>query len=184
MIPPPDTAIVGTDRGPFTLRPVDVAADLPLLADWMHRPHVAEYWHQDWPPDRLRRYLADQQSGAVSRPCLGSLAGDPVSYWEIYRPAGDPLGRAYPVLDTDLGVHVLIGDPARTGLGLGTLLLVAVRRGLFGADPDCTRIVAEPDVRNVVSVKAFSRAGFLRWYDIRLAGKTAALMVAERSSDA
>lgn len=85
---------------------------------------------------------------------------------------------------SDLGVPVLAGDPARAGRGRGARLLVAVRRGLFGADPGGTRIVAEPDARSVAPAKAFGGAGFCRWRDIRLAGRTAAPMVAERSPDA
>lgn len=177
---PPDTLSVPGPRGIVALRPVDTERDLDLVHDWMNRPHVVEYWQQAWPRDRLHGYLVDQMDDTVSRPCLGLLAGVVVSYWEIYRPAADPLGEAYPARDTDLGVHLLIGDPRATGRGLGGLLLAAVRTGLLAADPACDRIVAEPDVRNVASVRAFQRAGFRRTRDIELTGKTAALMVAER----
>ncbi|MGA8117261.1 MAG: GNAT family N-acetyltransferase [Actinocatenispora sp.] len=180
--PPPDTFRTDTERGVFALRPVDVAADLPLVHDWMHQPHVVPYWQQDWPAERLRGYLLDQFAGDASRPCLGLLAGEPVSYWEVYRPVRDPLGDAYPARPTDLGVHLLIGRRDLTGSGLGTVLLRAVRDGLWQADPACDRIVAEPDVRNVPSVRAFGKAGFHRHDDIDLPGKTAALMIAERSS--
>lgn len=177
---PPDTVAVASRRGVVRLRPVRPDDELDLVHDWMNRPHVAEYWHQAWPRDRLRRYLVDQLAGTVSRPCLGLLAGAAVSYWEVYRPVADPLGDAYPARDTDLGVHLLIGERRATGRGLGTLLLAAVRDGLLAADPACDRIVAEPDVGNVASVRAFQRAGFRRTRDVELIGKTAALMVAER----
>jgi len=182
MSTPPDGLRVSTERGIVVLRPVDVSKDVPLITEWMNRPHVAEYWKLDWSSARLEEYLVAQQDADISRPCLGLVGGTPVSYWEIYRPMADPLGQAYPAHEDDLGVHVLIGEARLTGMGLGTLLLRAVRDGLFGADSGCGRIVAEPDVRNVASVRAFIKAGFRRWQDIQLDDKTAALMVAEREA--
>jgi RimJ/RimL family protein N-acetyltransferase len=114
---------------------------------------------------------------------LGLVAGVPVSYWEIYRAVAEPVGAAYPAEPTDLGVHVLIGEPALTGRGLGRTLLGAVRDGLFGTDPECARVVAEPDVRNAASVRAFLRAGFAHRGEIELPDKTAALLVAERPAE-
>ncbi|MEV0843552.1 GNAT family N-acetyltransferase [Actinocatenispora sera] len=178
----PDGLSVPTGRGILTLRPVRVDNDLDLVHDWMNRPHVARYWQQDWPADRARDYLTGLLAGWVSRPMLGLLAGVPVSYWELYRAAVEPVGAAYPARPTDIGVHVLIGDPALTGRGLGSALLAAVRDGLFAADPACTRVVAEPDVRNTASVRAFRRAGFAHRGEIRLPDKTAALLIAERRS--
>ena len=50
----PDGFSVPTGRGILTLRPVRVDNDLDLVHDWMNRPHVARYWQQDWPADRVR----------------------------------------------------------------------------------------------------------------------------------
>ncbi|HEY3505026.1 MAG TPA: GNAT family N-acetyltransferase [Actinocatenispora sp.] len=180
MTPPPATLAAPTDRGILTLRPADPDADLDLVHAWMHRPHVVPFWQQDWPAERLRGYLADQLAGDTSRPYVGLLAGVPVSYWEIYRPVAEPVGAAYPAVDSDLGVHVLIADAAMTGRRLGRLLLRAVRDALLDKGSDCSRVVAEPDVRNVASVRAFAAAGFRRHADITLPDKTAALMVAEK----
>jgi RimJ/RimL family protein N-acetyltransferase len=178
--PPPTDFAVRTARGLLSVRSVDPVADLKLVHRWMNAPHVVEFWQQGWPAGRLAAYLTRQLIGRHSRPCLGLLAGVPVSYWEFYRPVAEPVGAGYAAAPTDLGVHVLIGDARLTGKGLGTVLLGAVRDGLFGADPACGRIVAEPDVRNLVSVRAFERAGFTRRADITLPGKDAALMIAER----
>jgi RimJ/RimL family protein N-acetyltransferase len=181
--PLPNGFSAPTARGILTLRPVRVDDDLGLVHDWMNRPHVARFWQQDWPADRLRGYLTDLLAGPVSRPMLGLVAGVPVSYWEIYRAAAEPVGAAYPARPTDLGVHVLIGEPALTGHGLGSMVLAAVRDCLFAADPACTRVVAEPDVRNTASVRAFQRAGFAHHGEIELPDKTAALLIAERPAE-
>ncbi len=178
MIPPVDNfPVTPTDFGEFTLRLVDPVADLALIHRWMHAEHVVPFWQQAWPKEKIASYLHDQLTGDVSRPCLGVLDGQPVSYWEIYRAEAEPVGRTYPAAPDDLGVHLLIGERERTGQGLGTALIRAVRDGLFARG--CPRVVAEPDVRNLPSIRAFAKAGFTRVADVTLPDKTAALMISE-----
>jgi RimJ/RimL family protein N-acetyltransferase len=180
VIPPPVTDITAsTPVGDLQVR-LCAEQDVDLVTEWMNAPHVARFWQQAWPRRRVADYLGDQLAGTVSRPCLGLLDGRPVSYWEFYRAALDPLAEVYPARPHDLGVHVLIGELTRTARGVGSALLDAVRAGLLAADPDCGRIVAEPDVANVASVRAFRRAGFTQAGEVRLPTKTAALMIAVR----
>ena len=55
--------------------------------------------------------------------------------------------------------------------------------GLLAAEPRCTRVVAEPDIRNAPSLRAFTAAGFRTVGDISLPDKTAALLVYPRSEE-
>ncbi|MGH3716961.1 MAG: GNAT family N-acetyltransferase [Micromonosporaceae bacterium] len=182
MIAVPEVAVAAqTERGVFGLRTITLPAHLDLIHRWMHAEHVVPFWQQDWPIEKLREYLVAQLEGSVSRPCLGSLAGVPISYWEIYRPDADPIGGVYDAQPHDLGVHLLIGERGLTGRGLGSMLIDAVAGELFALDPQCQRVVAEPDVGNAGSVKAFARAGFARVADVELPGKTAALMIRGRA---
>ncbi|MET9255292.1 GNAT family N-acetyltransferase [Streptomyces sp. NPDC003717] len=177
----PPTATVPTPAGPFRLVPVRIHRDLPLIARWMNAPAVAAFWELAGPPavtgDHLRAQLAGD---GRSVPCLGVLAGRPMSYWEVYRADLDPLARHVPVRPHDTGLHLLIGDAADRGRGLGTALLRAVTGLVLAARPRCTRVLAEPDVRNAPSVAAFLGAGFRREGDVDLPGKRAALMVRDR----
>ncbi|MCP2168627.1 Protein N-acetyltransferase, RimJ/RimL family [Goodfellowiella coeruleoviolacea] len=167
------------------MRPAEPdGADLALIHGWMHQPHVVEFWHQDWPLDRWRAELARQAGGQHSLPCLAELRGQPVAYLEVYRVALDRLAGHYPHGAHDLGVHVAIGEPDRTGRGLGTALLRAVADALFAADPACQRVVAEPDTRNARSVRAFTAAGFTAAGEVRFPEKTAALLVRAREPTA
>jgi RimJ/RimL family protein N-acetyltransferase len=52
---------------------------------------------------------------------------------------------------------------------------------LLREQPGCTRVVAEPDVENTPSVRAFAAAGFVQQGEIQLPEKTAALMVRTRT---
>ena len=146
---------------PWALRVVRPAtADAHLLAHWMNTAHVARFWDQAWPRERWDAALAAQLDGTFSRPYLVLQDGVPLAYLEIYRAARDLVARHYDAHPADLGVHVAIGEPGAVNRGFGRALLRAVAGGLLAADPACRRVVAEPDVRNEMAVRAFVAAGY------------------------
>ncbi|MGW5092433.1 GNAT family N-acetyltransferase [Streptomyces sp. 067-1] len=172
-----------TPVGVFHLVPVDVERDAPLVARWMNDPAVAAYWELTGPRSVTVDHLSAQLAGdGRSIPCVGTLDGVPMSYWEIYRADLDPLARYCPVRPHDTGVHLLIGDEADRGRGLGTALIRTVADLVLAGRPACTRVLAEPDVRNRPSVAAFLGAGFRPVAEVELPGKRAALMVRERAA--
>ncbi|MFI9364195.1 GNAT family N-acetyltransferase [Kitasatospora sp. NPDC053057] len=172
---------VPTPAGRFRLSPVRLPADLELLTGWMNDPEVDEFWALAGPPAVTERHLRAQLDGdGRSVPCLGLLDGAPMSYWEVYRADLDPLARHYPARPHDTGVHLLLGPAASRGRGLGARLLDALAEMIFRQFPDCERVVAEPDVRNRRSVRAFERAGFRAAAELDLPDKRAALMIRDR----
>jgi RimJ/RimL family protein N-acetyltransferase len=171
-----------TPHGHFRLVPVVPARDLPLLTRWMNDPAVAAFWELDGDEQVTAKHLDAQLRGdGRSVPCLGVLRGTPMSYWEIYRADLDPLARYYPARPHDTGVHLLIGGVAQRARGMGSTLLRAVAGLILDHRPRCTRVVAEPDLRNTPSVAAFLTAGFHFSAEIDLPGKRAALMMRERA---
>jgi RimJ/RimL family protein N-acetyltransferase len=168
--------------GRFSLHEVHAKRDVPLLHGWMNDPSIAHWWHLAGDEEVVRRHLATQALRPHSYGYLGCVDDEPVSYWELYRADLDELARAYPARPHDVGIHLLVGPPAWRGRGIGSLLLRAVTDLVLCAAPDTTRVVAEPDVRNVVSVAAFRRAGFTRVGDVELPDKTAALMTRRRGA--
>ncbi|MFK0169727.1 GNAT family N-acetyltransferase [Streptomyces sp. NPDC090306] len=172
-----------SEAGALRLVPVVPERELALLARWMNDPAVAAFWELDGPGSRTLDHVRAQLDGdGRSVPCLGVLDGRPMSYWELYRADLDPLARHYPARPHDTGVHLLLGDAADRGRGLGTALLGAVAALVLDRRPACTRVVAEPDVRNTSSVAAFLGAGFRRSAELDLPDKRAALMIRERSA--
>ncbi|MFF9211954.1 MULTISPECIES: GNAT family N-acetyltransferase [unclassified Streptomyces] len=171
-----------TAAGEFRLLPVRLDRDLPLISRWMNDPAVAAFWELAGPAEVTEAHLAAQLGGdGRSVPCLGVLDGTPMSYWELYRADLDPLARHYPARLHDTGIHLLLGGVADRGRGLGGTLLRAVADLVLDRRPACTRVVAEPDVRNVPSLAAFLAAGFRYSAEVDLPGKRAALMVRDRS---
>jgi RimJ/RimL family protein N-acetyltransferase len=175
--PPADTP-----DGSFQLVPVDSERDLDLITRWMNDPAVAEFWELAGDPDITAKHLEAQLDGdGRSVPCLGVLDGVPMSYWEIYRADLDPLARYYPARPHDTGVHLLIGPVADRARGLGGTLLRAVSDLVLDHRPGCSRVVAEPDLRNTPSVAAFLTAGFRLCLEVELPEKRAALMIRDRA---
>ncbi|MFI9029307.1 GNAT family N-acetyltransferase [Streptomyces sp. NPDC053560] len=171
-----------TPAGPFQLVPVRLERDLPLISGWMNDPAVAAFWELAGPPGRTAAHLRTQLGGdGRSVPCLGVLAGVPMSYWEIYRADLDPLARYYPARPHDTGIHLLIGGVADRGRGLGAALLRATADLILDHRPRCGRIVAEPDLRNTPSVAAFLSGGFRFAAETDLPDKRAALMIRDRA---
>ncbi|MFG2097775.1 GNAT family N-acetyltransferase [Streptomyces sp. NPDC048612] len=171
-----------TPAGPFALVPVRPDRDLDRIVGWMNDPAVAAFWELAGPPETTAAHLREQLDGdGRSVPCLGVLAGVPMSYWEIYRADLDPLARHYAARPHDTGIHLLIGGSGDRGRGLGSTLLRATADLVLDHRPRCTRVVAEPDLRNTASVAAFLSAGFHYAEEIELPSKRAALMVRDRA---
>ncbi|MFI1578990.1 GNAT family N-acetyltransferase [Embleya sp. NPDC020630] len=168
--------------GRFSLHEVNPKRDLPLLHTWMNDPVTARWWELAGDEEVVRRHLAGRAVRGHSSAYLGCLDDEPVSYWELYRADLDDLARHYPARPHDVGIHLLIGPAGARGRGVGSLLLRAVTELVLRAAPDTMRVVAEPDVRNEASVRAFERAGFGRLGDVRLPDKTAAMMVRPRTA--
>ncbi|MFQ3557199.1 GNAT family N-acetyltransferase [Streptomyces gramineus] len=178
---PAGWAPIETPVGTFHLVPVDIARDLSVVSRWMNDPAVAAFWQLAGSSARTEDHLRAQLAGdGRSVPCLGSLDGTPMSYWEIYRADLDPLARHYPARPHDTGLHVLIGEAADRGRGLGSVLIRAAADLVLDHRPACARVVAEPDLRNTPSLAAFLGAGFRYAAELDLPAKRAALMIRDR----
>ncbi|MET9950637.1 GNAT family N-acetyltransferase [Streptomyces sp. NPDC006339] len=177
-----DWGPTATPAGRFQLVPVRLDRDLPLVTRWMNAPAVAAFWELQGPESVTADHIRAQLDGdGRSVPCLGVLDSTPMSYFEIYRADLDPLARHYPARPHDTGVHLLIGGVTDRGRGIGTLLLRAVADLVLDHRPRCTRVLAEPDLRNTPSVAAFLAAGFRLSAEVDLPDKRAALMVRDRA---
>ncbi|MEU8221917.1 GNAT family N-acetyltransferase [Kribbella sp. NPDC048915] len=165
----------------FELRVAD-PADAPRIALWMQRPHIVRWWQQDWCVERWAQEIERQVAGEHSTPYVVAVDGEEFAYVEVYRVRHDRLAKYYVYGEDDRGVHVAIGDVSRVGRGLGKQLLRSLAEQVFLAEPACAQVVAEPDIDNVPSVRAFTAAGFVQHGELRLPEKTALLMVRTRAA--
>ncbi|MET9230672.1 GNAT family N-acetyltransferase [Lentzea sp. NPDC003310] len=154
--------------------------DLHLVHRWNQAPHVAAFWRQAWTLPRWEEELRGHLAGDDVRPLLISWHGRPVIYAEVYRAARHAVAQGYRARPHDLGLNLAVGELAMTDRGLVRSLLPRLTDALFEADPHCTRIVLEPDVRNTRAIKSFEAGGFVATDEIMLPGKLALLMVCRR----
>lgn len=161
----PPTPIVAD---PYAIRPADPAADAELVSGWMNRPHLVEAWEYDWPPERWRRHLQAQVDGDYSRPFIGSFNGEPAGYIELYRAAKDSIAPRYAADPHDIGIHAAIADLRYVNRGLAAFLLPRIVASVFELEPNCRRIMFDPDHRNTGARRLCEWAGctFLGEHDM------------------
>ncbi|AHG01474.1 acetyltransferase (plasmid) [Halostagnicola larsenii XH-48] len=166
-----------------SFRPVELNRDLERLHAWFRTDHVRPYWDLAGPLPELRRAIAQKLSDDHLTPYVGRLDGVPMSYWERYWPADDPLAEHYDVRDGDQGVHLLIGPEEYLQQGYATHLL----RGIVDLSfrhVGTERVVAEPDAGNEAAIATFESVGFERrdTFYFPHEDKDAALLVCDREA--
>ena len=148
-----------------TLRPM-TEADIPMLHQWLQRPHVVEWWGgEDERPTLeqtrawyLPRVLAEEQV----TPYIALLGRRPIAYAQSYVAMG--CGDGWWANETDPGVRGIdqfLADPRDLGRGLGTRVVQALVQQLF-SDPAVTKVQTDPAPANRRAIRCYEKAGFER----------------------
>jgi RimJ/RimL family protein N-acetyltransferase len=166
---------------PYAIRVVDADEDAAKVSEWMNRPHLVEAWEYDWPPDRWRRYLTAQLEGEYSRPFIGSFRGDEVAYLELYRAAKDSIAPRYDADPHDIGLHAAIADERFVSRGFAPILLPRVVASVFELEPQCRRIMFDPDHRNTAARRLCEYAGCVFLGEHEMSNRRMALYALPRS---
>jgi AacA4 family aminoglycoside N(6')-acetyltransferase len=141
-----------------------VEADLPLLHDWLNRPHIVEWWGGEQPSfDKVRDHYLPYVRGELRvTPFIGLLDGQPFAYAQSYVAMG--WGGGWWENETDPGVRGIdqcVALPDRLNQGLGTLLVRTLVAQLF-RDPAVTRVQTDPALHNARAIRCYEKAGFRR----------------------
>jgi RimJ/RimL family protein N-acetyltransferase len=165
VVAAPPTPVVAD---PYFIRLADPDADAEMVSEWMNRPHLVETWEYDWPPERWHRYLGAQLAGEYSRPLIGSFRGEPFAYVELYRAAKDSIAPRYDADPHDIGLHAAIAEPRFVNRGIAPMMLPPLTANVFELDPQCRRIMFDPDHRNKTARNICEYAGcmFLGEHDM------------------
>lgn len=180
LVPAPPVPVL---EAPYTLRVADVS-DAELITEWMNRPHLAAAWEYDWPASRWRRHLQAQLEGTYSLPLIGALHGVDRGYLELYRAAKDSIATHYDAHPHDLGLHAAIADQPFVSRGFGPLLLPRIVASVFEIEPDCGRLMFDPDHRNTAVRRLCEYVGCRFLGEYEMANRRMALYAFDRPTRA
>lgn len=160
--------------------------DLPMLHDWLNRPHLVEWWGGEAKrpslADVLEQYRPATLAKASVTPYIAMLGAEPIGYAQSYIALGS--GDGWWADETDPGVRGIdqsLADPARLNQGLGTRLVQALVDLLF-ADPDVTKIQTDPAPDNQRAIRCYEKAGFIQEKSIVTPDGPAVYMVQTRQA--
>lgn len=138
--------------------------DLGLMHEWLRREHVRLWWdeHASY-EDVAEHYLPAIEGRRPVDLYLILLDDRPVGFIQAYLVADHPDFAALVGLAAGVaGVDLFVGEEELTGKGLGSEVLRAFVRDVVFAELATTACIADPDVRNEASIRAFEKAGFRR----------------------
>jgi AacA4 family aminoglycoside N(6')-acetyltransferase len=148
---------------PITLRPL-TPQDLPLLHDWLNRPHITRWWGGEAMRPSLADVMAQYHPDALAKervmPYIAMLGGRPIGYAQSYVAMGSGGGWWDNVTDPGVrGIDQSLAEAEMLGRGLGTQLVRALVEMLF-RDPSVTAIQTDPAPDNLRAIRCYEKAGF------------------------
>lgn len=164
----------------ISFRPLTVD-DIPMLHDWLARPHVSEWWGR---PDSLAEVEADYlpmiRPESTTRGYIASFAEEQIGFIQSYvvKDSGDGWWDQ----ETDpgaRGIDQFLADAEQLGRGLGSAMVRMFVDGLF-ADASITQVQADPSPDNVRAIRSYARAGFVVQREVTTPDGRALLMVRHR----
>ena len=174
-----------TSKAPVTLR-LMTEQDLPMLHDWLNRPHIVEWWggEEERPTldDVLEHYLPRVLAEESVTPYIAMLGEEPIGYAQSYVALGS--GDGWWEDETDPGVRGIdqsLANPAKLNIGLGTRLVQALVELLF-SDPTVTKIQTDPAPNNHRAIRCYEKAGFVQHKIITTPDGPAVYMVQARQA--
>jgi aminoglycoside 6'-N-acetyltransferase len=141
--------------GPYQFRPF-TADDLPLMASWLRRPHLTEWWGD---PDEQLAVLRDDLDHPAMDQYLVWLDDRPIAYLQCYHLTAwnDGFG---PQPDGTRGIDQSIGDAGLLGRGHGSAFIRQFTDALLASGTP--RIVTDPSPDNPRAIRCYEKAGFSR----------------------
>lgn len=159
--------------------------DLPLLHQWLNRPHVVPWWGGEQPTlaEVRVKYLPRILAAERVTPYIGLLNGEPFAYAQSYIAMGSGDGWWPDLTDPGVrGIDQTIGEPHLLDQGLGTALVKALVHQLF-SDPAVTLVQTDPAPNNHRAIRCYEKAGFSARGLITTPDGPALYMVRERKAD-
>jgi aminoglycoside 6'-N-acetyltransferase len=153
----------------ITYRPL-VESDLPLMAEWLNRPHLRPFFQRQpiSAAETAAKYGPYVRGEVPTHASLALLDGAPFGYLQCYRVADWPDFQATIAVDEGISVDLFIGEIDLVGKGVGRRMLAGyidqVALPLFPGERVCW---IGHELENTAARMCSAAAGFtaVREYD-------------------
>lgn len=155
--------------------------DLPVLTEWLNRPHIVEWWGGGATLASVRStYLERMGDASTAVPYIAYLGGDAIGYIQSYVAVESSDGWWAGQHDPGVrGIDQFLADAGRLGQGLGTRMVRDFAQLLF-EDSAVSRIQADPAPSNGRAIRCYEKAGFRHAGRITTPDGDAILMILDR----
>lgn len=164
----------------FYIRWFRLERDISIAYRWVNLPYAHKYWQMQGSLRDLTQYLIKQKQESIASTFIVCHGLRPIALFETYRVKQNELSATYASEKNDYGIHLLMAPPeellylkAKIG-NVSQSVLITILEMLFSYQ-SVKRVVAEPDVNNVLAHRLAEKAGFQFQAIIRLKDKTAKL---------
>ncbi len=139
-----------------------VKQDLSLVHEWLQRPHVRRWWSDRETYEEVAEHYLPAIGGKEPTDLYIALLDEqPIGFVQTYLVSDYPdYAALVGVGEGVAGVDLFVGDAALTGQGIGSEILGKFVEEVVFDSPTTIACLADPDVRNVASLRAFEKAGF------------------------
>lgn len=152
--------------------------DLPMLLDWLKRPHVAQWWG---PAPSLTELEKDYLCGSSTLAYIALFDGAPLGFVQSYVAMGSGDGWWDEVSDPGRrGIDQFLADGEALGRGLGSRMVSAFVDRLF-EDPAVSSVQTDPSPDNERAIRCYRRAGFVAQGVVQTPDGPALFMLRERN---
>jgi len=151
--------------------------DLEMLHEWLNRPHVVARWGGSIVlSDAIRKYLPRITDQSDAHPYIARIDSVPTGfiqyYWALKSGADSWAG---PLDERTVGIDYFLADSKKLGQGLGSAMVSEFSKMLFSTGT-ISRIISDPAIDNIASIRCLEKAGFRRLRQIDSADGAAMLM--------
>jgi RimJ/RimL family protein N-acetyltransferase len=136
--------------------------DLPLMLQWVQRPHVRRWWGADETLASLTEHYGPRITGEDStRLFIAQRHGRAIGFCQRYVVVHSADDGWWPD-ETDpgaRGVDQFLADESSLGRGIGSAMVRAFVDSIL-ADPQVTVVQTDPSPANIRAVRSYLKAGF------------------------
>jgi aminoglycoside 6'-N-acetyltransferase len=156
----------------ISFRPLE-RRDLHLLQQWLTAPHVATWWNERHDLASVEAKYGPRIDGREpTNVFVIELERRPIGWIQWYLWADYPEhARQLGAEPASAGIDLAIGELKMTGVGLGPVIILKFINQFVFTNASVGAVVADPEERNLRSLRAFQKAGFSVLRTIQVTGE-------------